>query len=61
MVHLLVLLLIFYEQFKDEFDVFLVTDKRGSRFLNLEKYKFTVINTPKSTTNLFLHLYNYLY
>ncbi len=45
---------IFYEQLKDEFDVFLATDKRGCRFLNLEKYKYTVINTPKLTTNLFL-------
>ena len=45
---------IFYEQLENEFDVFLVTDKRGCRFLNLEKYKFTVINTPKLTTNLFL-------
>ena len=45
---------IFYEQLKNEFDVFLVTDKRGRRFLNLKKYKFTVINTPKLTTNLFL-------
>ena len=45
---------IFYEQLKHEFDVFLVTDKRGSRFLNLEKYKFTVIDTPKLTANLFL-------
>ena len=45
---------IFYEQLENEFDVFLVTDKRGCRFLNLEKYRFTVINTPKLTTNLFL-------
>ena len=45
---------IFYDQLKDEFDVFLVTDKRGCKFLNLEKYKLTVINTPKLTTNLFL-------
>ena len=45
---------IFYEQLKDKFDVFLVTDKRGSRFLNLEKYKVTVINTPKLARNLFL-------
>ncbi len=45
---------VFYEQLKDKFDVFLVTDKRGSRFLNLEKYKVTVINTPKLGTNLFL-------
>ncbi len=45
---------IFYEQLKDKFDVFLVTDKRGSRFLNLEKYKVSVINTPKLARNLFL-------
>jgi len=45
---------IFYEQLKDKFDVFFVTDKRGCRFLNLEKYKLTVINTPKLTANLFL-------
>ena len=45
---------IFYEQLKDKFDVFLITDKRGSRFLNLEKYKVTVINTPQLARNLFL-------
>jgi len=45
---------VFYEQLKDKFDVFLVTDKRGCRFLNLEKYKLTVINTPNLTANLFL-------
>jgi len=45
---------IFYEQLKEKFDVFLVSDKRGCRFLNLEKYKLTVINTPNLTANLFL-------
>ena len=45
---------IFYEQLKNKFDVFLATDKRGCRFLNLEKYKLTVINTPNLTANLFL-------
>ncbi len=45
---------IFYEQLKNEFDVFLVTDKRGFKFLNLDKYKLTIINTPKLTGNLFL-------
>ena len=45
---------IFYEQLKDKFDVFFVTDKRGCRFLNLEKYKLTVINAPKLTANFFL-------
>ncbi len=45
---------IFYEQLKNEFDVFLTTDKRGLKFLNLEKYRITVINTSKLTTNIFL-------
>ena len=45
---------IFYEHLKNEFDVFLTTDKRGSKFLNLDKYSITLINTPKLTTNLFL-------
>ena len=49
---------IFYEQLKNEFDVFLTTDKRGCRFLNLEKYKFTVINSPNLTANLFLLPFN---
>ena len=39
---------IFCEQLKNEFEVYLTTDKRGS------KYSFTVINTPKLTVNLFL-------
>ena len=30
---------IFYEQLENKFDVFLVTDKRGCRFLNLTKRK----------------------
>ena len=37
---------IFCEQLKNEFEVYLSTDKRGSKFLNLEKYSVTVINTP---------------
>ena len=49
---------IFYEQLKNEFDVFLITDKRGCRFLNSEKYKFTVINSPNLTAHLFLLPFN---
>ena len=45
---------IFYEQLKNEFDVFLTIDKRGSKFLNLKKYTITVINSPNLTDNLFL-------
>ena len=45
---------IFYEHLINKFDVFLTVDKRGAKFLNLEKYKVTVIDTPKLTNNLFL-------
>jgi UDP-N-acetylglucosamine--N-acetylmuramyl-(pentapeptide) pyrophosphoryl-undecaprenol N-acetylglucosamine transferase len=45
---------IFYEQLKNEYEVFLTTDKRGSKFINLEKFTITIINTPKFTVNLFL-------
>ena len=45
---------IFYEHLKEKFDVYLVTDKRGVQFLNKQKYKFEIINTPKLSKNLFL-------
>ena len=45
---------IFYEHLKNEFDVFFTVDKRGTKFLNLKKYKATVIDTPKLMNNLFL-------
>ena len=45
---------IFYEHLKDNFDVYLSTDVRGLKFLNKEKYKFHIINTPKLSKNLFL-------
>tara|TARA_Y100000590_G_scaffold201017_1_gene228404 strand:- start:181 stop:1257 length:1077 start_codon:yes stop_codon:yes gene_type:complete len=51
---------IFYEHLKSEFEVFLTTDKRGSKFLNLKKYKITIINSPKLTVNLFLFPLNLL-
>ena len=45
---------ILYEHLKNKFDVFFTVDKRGAKFLNLEKYKVFVIDTPKLTNNLFL-------
>ena len=44
---------IFYEQLKNEFDIFFTTDKRGVNFLNLEKYKIKIIDTPKISKNPF--------
>ena len=43
----------FYEHFKENFDVFLVLDKRGSSFINEKKYKYKIIKTPRLDFNFF--------
>ena len=47
---------VFYEHLKDKFDVFLSTDKRGLKFINLKKFKIKIkiINTPKLISNFFI-------
>ena len=45
---------IFYEHLKDKFDVILVSDYRGTQFLNKNKYDVEIFNTPKLTKNIFL-------
>ena len=46
--------LVFYEHLQTNFNVFLSTDDRGTKFLNLEKKKIKIINTPKLSDNYFL-------
>ncbi len=50
---------IFFEHLKNDFDVFLSSDERGMKFLNLEKEKVKIINTPKLKNNLFLLPFNF--
>jgi len=50
---------IFFEHLKDDFDVFLSSDQRGMKFLNLEKEKVKIINTPKLKNNIFLLPFNF--
>ncbi len=45
---------VFFDHLKNEFDVILTSDLRGAKFLNLEKFKANIFNTPKLTSNLFL-------
>ena len=51
---------IFYEHLKNDFDVFLITDERGKKFLNLKEDKIKIINTPKLKNNFFLLPFNLL-
>ena len=50
---------IFFEHLKNDFDVFLTSDERGMKFLNLDKEKVKIINTPKLKNNLFLLPFNF--
>ena len=50
---------IFYDHLKKEFEVCITSDKRGTQFLNKEKYNVKIINTPKLSNNLFLLLFQF--
>ena len=41
----------FYDHLKNNFEVFLTIDKRGSKFINKNKYKFEIIQAPRLTLN----------
>ena len=45
----------FYDHFKENFDTFLVLDKRGSNFINEKKYKFKIVKSLRLNFN-FLNL-----
>ena len=44
----------FYDHLKENFDVFLVLDKRGSNFINKKKYEYKIIHSPRLTLNLLM-------
>ena len=45
---------IFFDHLKGQFQIFLTSDMRGKKFLNLNNYSLTIIDTPQITKNLFL-------
>jgi len=51
---------VLYDHLKDDFDLFITLDNRGKNFLNLEKYNYTIINTPKLFSNIILFPLNIL-
>ena len=42
----------FYEHLKENFDVSLVVDQRGHKFINKNKFQYTIINSPRLSLNL---------
>ena len=41
----------FYDHLKENFDVLLVLDERGSNFINEKKYEYKIIQSPRLTLN----------
>ena len=41
-----------YDHLKEKFEVFLALDKRGTKFINQEKYKYKIVTAPRLTSNL---------
>ena len=50
--------LTFYDHLKNHFKVSILTDQRGTKFIN-DNYFYDVIYTPKITSNLFLYPINF--
>ena len=48
----------FYDHLKEDFEIFLTTDKRGAKFINQNKYFFNIINVPHITKNFLIIPYN---
>ena len=45
---------IFYEQLKNEFNIFMTSDDRGIKFLDNKKYNLQIINVPKLSKNILI-------
>ena len=45
---------ILYEHLKDEFNVFMTSDERGTNFFDKKKYNIEIINAAKISKNIFL-------
>ena len=51
----------FHDHLKEKFDVFLITDKRGERFINKDKYTLSIIDVPQLTKNFYpLHNFSHI-
>ena len=42
-----------YDHFNEKFEAFLVTDQRGAKYIDKDKYSFEIIDTPKISKNIF--------
>jgi len=51
---------IFYEHLKKEFDISIVSDERGIKFLDKNKYNIKTINIAQNSKNIFLFPFQFL-
>ena len=44
--------MVFYDHLKEDFDIFMTVDERGSKFINHNKYKFDKLSAPRITKEI---------
>ena len=42
-----------FDHYSENFEIYLVSDKRGAKYINQNKYPFKIIDTPKISNNIF--------
>ena len=47
-----------YDHYKENFETFLTTDKRGYKYINNNNYPCYIINAPKASKNIVILTYN---
>ena len=45
---------IFYEHLQDEFDIFMISDLRGTKFLDKDKYNVEILDVTRISKNILL-------
>ena len=48
---------IFYEHLQDKFDIFMISDLRGTKFLDKDKYNIEILDVTRITGNIFLSIF----
>ena len=44
---------ILFDHYKENFETYLITDKRGEKYIDKKKYIYEVIDVPKFSKNIF--------
>ena len=47
-----------FDHYRENFEIYLVSDRRGAKYIDQNKYSFEIIDIPKISNNIFLKYYS---